>query len=69
MGHLLVWSRAKRASSGHRGCMSHQVIYRRGPCPNCQRETVNRVRQTDEADESLSPGLIDCTECKQVIDP
>jgi hypothetical protein len=40
-----------------------QVIYRRAWCPNCQRETVNRVQST-YVDEVMTQEEVTCTECQ-----
>ena len=45
-----------------------QVIYRRGWCPGCARDTVMRVRQEALADGSWGEEQVDCTECQEVID-
>lgn len=46
-----------------------QVIYRRGWCPHCQRETVNRVRLPEAVGEDgVARELVDCTECNEVIE-
>jgi predicted RNA-binding Zn-ribbon protein involved in translation (DUF1610 family) len=44
-----------------------QVIYRRGWCPHCGRETIHRARQTVDTDGSVSHELVDCTECQRPI--
>ena len=46
------------------------VIFRRGWCPSCQRETLNQVRVVDQSDEDKPVHeSVECTECKDAIDP